>query len=135
MLVNIDLNKIPSYIHYNILEKGVYEVGLNFNHIINSCSDFKIINEYHNCKYGVCDNYKQILECHVDDIYSIDNHNKQFIVCVTPITKNEQPPEGGWRWHKWGKYIGKYETTCEYLYDEENIDMIYVYNIYEVEKK
>lgn len=50
---------------------------------------------------------------------------------MTSIYKNQQPPVGGWRWHKWGSYIGTYESKHEYLYDED-IDMIYVYHIYEI---
>lgn len=44
----------------------------------------------------------------------------------------EQYPEGGWRWHKWGPYIGVQNPQCEYLYDEKNIDVVYTYHIYEI---
>jgi hypothetical protein len=47
------------------------------------------------------------------------------------VIKANQSHEGGWRWHKWGEYIGKYEPQYEYLYDEPEIEKVYVYHIYE----
>jgi hypothetical protein len=41
---------------------------------------------------------------------------------------------GGWRWHKWGPYIGKGEPTTEYLDDEDGFaDGVYVYHFYVVD--
>jgi hypothetical protein len=45
--------------------------------------------------------------------------------------KANQPKEDGWRWRKWGQYIGALEPTCEYIADEPHIDKVYVYHIYE----
>lgn len=30
----------------------------------------------------------------------------------------DQPSEGGWRWHKWGPYVGDKHPEHEYLHDE-----------------
>lgn len=79
-----------------------------------------------NC-YGVCDSVDQVLEqstiAHDPDRY--------FIVGLTEVRKQNQSPDGGWRWHKWGPYIGVHTPTTEYLYDEPDIDVVYVYHIYE----
>lgn len=41
---------------------------------------------------------------------------------------------GGWRWHKWGEYIGEGEPTTEYLDDEEKFDDgVYTYHVYMVD--
>lgn len=43
--------------------------------------------------------------------------------------KEHEPPKDGWRWHKWGPYIGTQEPKAEYLYDEPTITLIYTYTI------
>lgn len=40
-----------------------------------------------------------------------------------------QPMYGGFRWHKWGPYIGEFDHRCEYFDDEEGIKMVYSFNI------
>lgn len=78
--------------------------------------------------YGVCDGWEQIIEKWP---MIRDDQSKRFIITLTPIIKEQQSPDGGWRWHKWGPYIGKHQQTQEYLYDEPHIDRVYVYHIYE----
>lgn len=58
--------------------------------------------------------------------------NRIFAVFFTPIQREEQDPEGGWRWHKWGEYLGKHTPQREYLYDEEGIDVVYIVKILQV---
>lgn len=81
---------------------------------------------YRNC-YGVCDNADQLLR-HFPELEASD---RTFVVTLTEVCKDEQPETGGWRWHKWGPYIGSHEPECEYLYDEEDIETVFVYHIYE----
>ena len=78
--------------------------------------------------YGVCDNYQQILDQCPELVAST---SRQFVITLTPILKSKQSEEYGWRWHKWGDYIGVYEPQCEYLYDEPLIEKVYCYHIYE----
>jgi hypothetical protein len=53
-------------------------------------------------------------------------------ISVVTIVKGTE--ESGWRWHKWGEYIGLGKPTREYLNDEpEFADGIYTYHIFEVE--
>lgn len=79
--------------------------------------------------YGVCDNYEQILERY-DNLLS--NPDKNYVVGLCTVRRKDQGPDGGWRWHKWGKYIGTQNPQHEYLYDDTHIDEIYCYHIYEI---
>jgi hypothetical protein len=79
--------------------------------------------------YGVCDNFQQVL-----DRYLIaEIPDRKFCVALCPIFKGDEPPTGGWRWHKWGPYIGTQKSECEYLYDEKDIDVVLIYHIFEIE--
>lgn len=106
---------------------GVYEIGhFNFDQMINTINKWPDLGEF-NC-YGVCDNYQQIL----NQCKELENPQRKFVISITAIEKKKQSEMGGWRWHKWGPYIGKQNPTCEYLYDEPIIEKIFVYHIYEV---
>lgn len=78
--------------------------------------------------YGVCDTPEQLIE----KFPILDTDPRPFVVSFTKIAKAEQPPMGGWRWHKWGPYIGDHTPTTEYLHDEPDIDDVWVYHVYEV---
>lgn len=78
--------------------------------------------------YGVCDNVEQLL-VHYPELEA--STERKFVVCVTPIIRANQPTDGGWRWHKWGSYIGIQKPQHEYLYDEMNIEQVFVFHIYE----
>lgn len=78
--------------------------------------------------YGVSDSVQQIL----DKCPELQNDpDRKFVVTVTRVRKADQSPVGGWRWHKWGPYIGDKAPSTEYLYDEPEIDEVLVYHIYE----
>lgn len=77
--------------------------------------------------YGVCDDFRQVL----DQCSMLATSEREFVVFVTEVRREDQSEDGGWRWHKWGSYIGTREPTCEYLYDEPEIDAVYVYHITE----
>jgi len=112
---------------------GIYIAGLNANHLISGI----VLDEYdsfskdgdYRDNYGVCDNHRQIL-AHYPELQGCTDRN--FVVFMTPIIKAEEPEKEGWRWHKWGSYIGEYEPRCEYIHDEPEIEKVYVYHIYEV---
>lgn len=78
--------------------------------------------------YGVCDSYQQLLE----KVPLLLTSKRKFFVGLVEIRKDEQPDEGGWRWHKWGVYIGTQDPTCEYIHDEPDIKVVYTYHVYEV---
>lgn len=109
---------------YNI---GIYEVGLN-NKALKSIKCKTDWEHYH--KYiGVADDTNQIVE------YMEKTGFSNCVVFITPIYKDQQTPTGGWRWHKWGQYIGKHKITSEYLYDEPDIDQVLVWEIIVIDIK
>lgn len=77
--------------------------------------------------YGVCDNIDQILALYSE----LDADDRRFVVTLTRIRRADQSESGGWRWHKWGEYIGTQKPEHEYLYDDTHIDEVFVYHIYE----
>lgn len=119
------------------LRDGVYEYwdvnspmieGYKFEHFW-----YDENNHFKGC-YGVCDNVDQIFERDPDIKEFIEDDN-EYILTLCWIDRKKQPKEGGWRWHKWGEYIGDFDSKCEYLYDEEGIDGVFVYSINKIVSK
>lgn len=79
--------------------------------------------------YGVCDHALNILT-HPDYISILNSPDRRFTVFLTEVRREDQPEDGGWRWHKWGPYIGNYKPQHEYLYYEK-IDKVFVFKILE----
>lgn len=77
--------------------------------------------------FGVCDTPEQLLS-----MYDFDADPRRFFITFTEMRKDEQSDWGGWRWHKWGEYLGTQDPQCEYLYDEPVIESVYVFHIYEL---
>lgn len=95
---------------------------------------FYIGEKFHLCEYGVADNASQVIEY----FHKLEKERNidfgKCIICLHPITKKYQPEDGGWRWHKWGPYIGKKNPQCEYIYDEDDtINFVWCYHLYGVE--
>ena len=141
MLVDVYFNSSPmtqiiAQMNGNILgtkkiATGIYEIGhFSFDYDIED----QLKNKYPDFSsdfgsYGVCDNHEQIL----NTCPEIQNDkNRKFVISITKISKKNQPNEGGWRWHKWGEYIGTQESTREYLFDEPIIEEVFCYHVYEV---
>jgi hypothetical protein len=77
--------------------------------------------------YGVCDSLEQLkAKCP-----ELSDPSRRFVVTLTEVRKDEQPNDGGWRWHKWGEYIGDHKIEHEYLADEEGIERVFCFHIYE----
>lgn len=119
---------------------GVYITDLYASRVIEHLTDYKPVENYHSPiywkSYGVADNASQVLD-YYDSIckeHSEYVEDKEFIIILTPMFRNKQPEIGGWRWHKWGPYIGEFEHKCEYLYNEEGIDYVLCFKIVEVAK-
>ena len=109
--------------------------------------------------YGVCDSIDDILNYDLTKYYDEDYYDdedrdvilsvtpyktlgelleksdRQYAIFMTEMNQEDQPEHDGWRWHKWGPYIGKHNVKYEYLYDEDMSDIgqkhIYVFHIYE----
>ena len=89
-------------------------------------------------EYGVCDNASQALDVYdriiaesVSD-EAKEQMNGEFIIRLTPIFSKYNE---GWRWHKWGAYVGVQNPEYEYICDEPNIDMVYAFHIYRIVKE
>jgi hypothetical protein len=81
--------------------------------------------------YGVCDNGSQV-RTYYDFLVSegFIDPDQNYVIFIVPILKRNQPEYGGWRWHKWGEYIGEQEHGCEYIYNEPNVDLVYTFGLY-----
>ena len=77
--------------------------------------------------YGVCDGVGNLLEH-----YDFENDPRDLVVFLTEIRREDQPEDGGWRWSKWGNYIGSQNVYSEYLYDEPEIESVYVWEAWEI---
>lgn len=78
-------------------------------------------------QYGVADTAEQVM-AHFEPI------DAEMVIFVTPVVKAHEPSSGGWRWHKWGTYIGTKKPTAEYLHDEPEIEQVYCFHGYKTEK-
>jgi len=69
-------------------------------------------------QYGVADNIEQVKEYYKQEI---QDPARKYIIEFTPVHQNKanKGVGGGWRWEKWGEYIGKLNPCCEHLDDEE----------------
>lgn len=133
------------------IERGVYYPPMlfNFNLALEKCKgsfdsypfkksdkdkeDWKTIlqrwdNEPDN--YGVADNIGQIKYYYKNQI---KDYSRKYVISISPVFRDlsNKGKGGGWRWHKWGKYIGTQEPTTQYLDDEENIESILCFSIFE----
>lgn len=108
-------------------ETGIYWSGLNFGFNFfeeTSNSKLKFENEFwyddtsNIGSYGVADNLDQIKKYYKQQI---EDPDKKYFISVTPIfqEKEHSGEGGGWRWHKWGPYIGDLNPQYEYLDDED----------------
>lgn len=122
--------------------RGIYIAGLNSHYDIERLTDYREAKMDFNSplcwnSYGVCDNASQVINRYNEFVKEglIDEQNEKYVVLLTPICKCHQEKDGGWRWHKWGEYIGVQNPKHEYLYDEEDIDYIFVFQFYKLELK
>ena len=126
------------------LQTGVYRTGLNPGlrrmgyedyPVLGNVSTFKVGDAERSFgdfnSYGVCDDFQQILD-QCPEI--VNSTGREFVITLAEMCKEDQPDWGGWRWHKWGPYIGTQEPTTEYLYDEPIIERVFCYHIYEKKK-
>lgn len=53
-----------------------------------------------------------------------------YVLLLSPIwNKHDVSNYGGFRWSKWGNYIGKYERQSDYLDHETGLDFVFVWNL------
>jgi hypothetical protein len=125
------------------VRQGVYIIGhFNMDHSLPGGSSFdgqgaawcqypdlQSDEKYFGC-YGVCDSPEQLLTHPFGQWLAASV--RRFTVSFTCVRKVDQSPDGGWRWHKWGEYIGTKDPQHEYLYDEgPEIEEVYCFHVYE----
>lgn len=89
---------------------------------------------------GVADNFSQISNYLKEKFEKIEQDNNDIdasvVITATPILKSCEPADGGWRWHKWGKYIGLRNPKNEYIHDEDDtINVVWCFSVIPVIKK
>jgi hypothetical protein len=126
-----------------IIEQGIYIENFAYNFSEQEFEEFKdfkwedrynIFPNFAKGTYGVADNIEQIKKYYQEEI---DDTNNKFIITVSPEyqKKENKGKGGGWRWSKWGKYIGELDSKCEYLDDEDfgdDFEYILVFTLYKV---
>ena len=126
-----------------IEETGIYQSSFPFNFPEDEFEElqkltrddrYKIFPNYEKITYGVADKVEQIKEYYKEEIADV---NKKYVIAITPVwqEKENKGKGGGWRWHKWGEYIGKLNPQCEYLDDEDfgdSFEYILIFTLYAV---
>ncbi len=79
--------------------------------------------------YVLSDNVEQIKEYWKNYLSDSD---RMFLIEINVIFKETNP---GFRWHKNGPYIGTFNHQCEYLGDEEGIELVLSSHLYELNQE
>lgn len=109
------------------IRQGVYEIGcFGWSNFLEGYKDWPNLTLTVGAS-GVCDSVEQLLAACPE----LESSDREFVVTVVRIRKDKEPPRSGWRWCKWGEYIGTQEPQCEHLYDEPHIEEVLCYHIYE----
>ena len=108
------------------VQKGVFysPVPFNFSWCMDELEDFTV-----SPPYGVADNLGQIMEYLSNEDGHYLSGSGRYVLALTEVKKSEEPERGGWRWHKWGPYIGTQSPQSEYLVDEPEIDGVLVWEV------
>jgi hypothetical protein len=122
------------------IQTGFYTSPLNFSSIVenNIGRTLPLDQKYPSFKdpylgeFGICDTPQQFIDKYFKRLFY---DNRILVVGFAHISKDtsNKGKGGGWRWHKWGEYVGEGNPQCEYLDDEEDFaDGVYVYTIVDV---
>lgn len=113
---------------------GVYLAHINFDKEIDDLIvnrwpsfDFEIADWFN--AYGVVDSWTQL------PLTYLESDPRNLLVFLGRHTKAEQPAEGGWRWHKWGPYLGIFREQVkqnEYLHDTPDVVEVWSYQTVEI---
>lgn len=106
---------------FKLADEGREEEGRAFSQqAMNLLEDF--------ADYGVCDYPEQVVET----FPNLESDSRRFLISFNLVRYADQG-EQGWRWHKWGPYIGTRNPQGEYLADEApDFGDVYTFHIYEL---
>jgi hypothetical protein len=124
-------------------ETGIYQCAFAYNFSENEFEEtkklnwddrYKIFPDSSKGTFGVADNIDQIKRYYKEEV---EDETERYAICVTPVwqDKENKGNGGGWRWHKWGEYIGELNPQWEYLDDEdfgEDFECVLVFGIFKV---
>jgi hypothetical protein len=137
---------VPQYHEQWKSGTGIYQCSFPFNfphqeflefegvHNVPFDQAYEVFPNGEKAQYGVADSVEQLKEYFKEEME--DPHRKYFL-SLTPVfqDKSNAGKGGGWRWHKWGDYIGKLDPQFEYLDDEdfgEDFQYVICFHLYEV---
>ena len=138
--------------------KGCYWGNLNPENLIDHATAYETHKHWpaSALAYGISDNATQVLnhlnyvlETYLtkDSTHSFFVRGKRLYKFLTtnpdaiyfirfyPVFNHYDGKTGGWRWYKWGPYLGKHTPKCEYLDEEKNIDYVLLWHLYPLKKK
>ena len=74
-------------------------------------------------RYGVCDSPAQLVRSYPE--------YEGRPIWFFPVYRSEQDNFNGWRWHKWGTYVGEHQDTVEELeyLAKSNLNVQYVFSL------
>lgn len=101
---------------------GVCKVSEEYRHVIEDPDVFVPFPAY-----GVVDSPEQLME-----LIDLGTVKIPIAVFLVEVRREHQSPQGGWRHHKWGPYLGTQEPQHEHLYDDKHIERVFTYHIYHV---
>lgn len=112
--------------HPTHVRTGVYtDCGFNFdNHVGDDWDPYFYDDDVPS--YGVADSIEQFFEVYG---HKIETSERFYAVGFTEVLRSEQPSKGGWRWHKWGEYVGLRLPQFEYLHDEPEIESVVTFSV------
>lgn len=113
--------------------KSREEKGLPFISVFEIAAFYKIAmyGDADHVEYGLCDNADQILKRWPH----LEKSTQRHFITMTPMYRKHQASDGDFRFHKWGEYIGDHDIQHEYLYDEKEMDVVYVFHVYTLKEK
>lgn len=86
-------------------------------------------------EYGVCDSLEQLAR-----LLKASGAKLPAVYHIRKITRADQPEMYGWRWHKWGGYVGEFDISdIEYIAEADGkddhplIDVQYCFSEYNYE--
>lgn len=120
------------------LQKGCYQIG----HFSSDIALYGHNGDWNRYDFGnevpvsgVCDSPEQFLKLHERNLEGCKERVAVFFTHVKKDPSN-RGRGGGWRWHKWGEYIGEWQPECEYLDDEDGFENgIYVFRVHDIDWK
>jgi hypothetical protein len=108
---------------YYQIEPGIYVCRLNADKSFSSLIDRE--KDMAPGTYGVADSHEQVLA-----YTKARDLDFPCVITLTPISRANQPETDGWRWSKWGPYIGTHQPQADYLADEPEINKVYVWRLH-----